>query len=201
MAGQAQHDHTPVGQLALAARHERTVWAPGSASAGTKGPSSRSHRPPTPPGRRRQDPPRARILPAGAPRPPAPDTRTSACNALAACLGRVPRRVARTVHEGAPARQRAGATRLAQLKLRAVSQTTCQLAGGCEDAAGNCRRGRSYGEVGVMSLMPAPEWHLPRREHGALAWRVWPGPDRLHIRQRHRVRLDRDHAGVDLVDE
>ena len=32
-----------------------------------------------------------------------------------------------------------------------------------------------------MSLMPAPEWHLLRREHGALAWRVWPGPDRLHM--------------------
>jgi hypothetical protein len=52
-----------------------------------------------------------------------------------------------------------------------------------------------------MSFMLAPEWHLRRREHGALACRVWPGPDRFYIRQGHRVRLDRDRAGVDLVDE
>jgi hypothetical protein len=31
--------------------------------------------------------------------------------------------------------------------------------------------------------MPAPEWHLRRHDHGALACRVWPSPDRLHIRR------------------
>jgi len=43
----------------------------------------------------------SRILPAGTPRPPARETRASTCNALAACLSRVPRQVARTGSEGA----------------------------------------------------------------------------------------------------
>ena len=59
-----------------------------------------SHPRQTRPSRRRPDPPRARILPAGAPGPPAQETRASTCNALAACLSRVPRRVARTVLRG-----------------------------------------------------------------------------------------------------
>jgi L-fuconolactonase len=52
-----------------------------------------------------------------------------------------------------------------------------------------------------LSLMRVPAWHWLRHEHGTLAWRVRPGPDGLHVRQGHRVRLDRDRAGIDLVDQ
>jgi len=82
---------------------DRGVADPGESPGG---PKTRSSGRSALPSRRRPDPPRARILPAGAPGPPAQETRTSTCNALAACLSRVPRRVARTVLRGPPGNPR-----------------------------------------------------------------------------------------------